>query len=155
MIARILSLGLVCLFVLSFTVAAPAAEKPAGEKSKDEVKNQNSPPDEAVGFVGKLEGTFSSGKKNGNALTITVTAATPADGSKAKDATVIVGKEVPVTVRWEKKDGKYSPLEADTSFVKGLKKGDAVLLEVNYVDSLKVIRMTAAPAKAEAKPEAK
>ena len=154
MLARLLSLGLACLLLC--TLAAPSFAK---DKPKADTK-ENTPPEEAVGFVGKLEGTFVSAKKNGNLLTITITKTTPGDDSKAKDASAIVGKDVPVTVRWEKSDGKYVPMPDDQTFVKGLSKGDAVVLEVTYVDSLKVLRLTAAPAKAgdkaaDSKPAAK
>ncbi len=139
----------VALMTLVLCGLTLAADKPAKEKKGDGAAS--TVPAEAVGFAGVLEGKMVSAKPNGNTVTITVTAATPSDDSKVKDGAALVGKDLTVKVRFEKKDGAWAPNADDAAFVKGLKKGDAVHVETKYIESQKALALTAAPTKAEAK----
>ncbi|GEM_PF-2869001 len=104
-------------------------------------------PKEAAGFSGKIEGTVTNFKANGNWVAVKVTKAEPDAKSTVKDGAAVVGKEIAVKVRFDKQNGQNSE---DTTFVKGLKAGDAIQLVVNYVASQNAMAMVELPKKSEA-----
>lgn len=98
-----------------------------------------------VGFSGTFEGTMVDRKSNGKTVGLTVTKAEPDAASQVKDGKKLEGKPVTTGVRWEKKDGAWTPIQADLDFVLGLKPGDAIVVEVKYYDKFGGFRMSAAP----------
>jgi hypothetical protein len=135
-----------CVLVLS--VVAMAAEKDAKKPAGNPA---TAVPAEAIGFIGTLEGKMVAIKPNGNTVTLTVTSATAAEDSKVKDTAALIGKDLTVKVRFEKKDGTWQGNSEDTALVKTLKKGDPIKLECKYIDAQKALGMTAPPAKVESK----
>jgi hypothetical protein len=118
-----------------------------GKKNKAEAGKPAEAPPEVVGFAGTLEGTVTGMKSNGNWVSINVTKADANDKSTAKDPSALVGKELTIKIRFDKKGGEYQANADDATFVKGLKNGDAIKVVVSYAASQKVLTMVAPPEK--------
>lgn len=136
------------VFGLCIALSAGLALAAEGKKAKaDAGAKPADAPTEAVGFAGRLEGTVTGKKSNGNWVSITVTKAEAGEKSTAKDANALVGKEVTIKIRFEKKGAEYSPNADDAAAVKAMANGDAVKVSVQYVPSQKVLAMVAPPEK--------
>ena len=111
----------------------PRKEEPRdNEKNKEEASKprENNLPEGAKGFSGMLEGEVLGKVENGFILKVTKVLKVWRN-NKAENAESLVGMEVVINVKWEKgQDGNWHPVEAQIRYVRSLKKGATIQIEV-------------------------
>ena len=95
-------------------------------------------PKEAVGFFGMVTGVVKTAAADGTSFVITVSKAVADEkSSKVKDTDAMVGKNLTLGTRMprKKEDGKPYPNAEDVAYIKTLKPGDEIVVQVFAVRS--------------------
>ena len=101
-------------------------------------------PKEAVGFAGSITGTVTSRADDGTSFRLKVSKAVADESkSKVKDTDAMIGKELTLGTRMPRTDGKAHNHPDDVAYIKSLKVGDEIVVQVFAVHSdPSVLRMT-------------
>jgi hypothetical protein len=89
-------------------------------------------PKEAVGFFGMVTGSVKTAEADGASFVLTVSKAVADEKtSKVKDTAAMVGKELTLGTRMPRtKEGKPHPNPEDVAYIKTLKPGDEIVVQV-------------------------
>ncbi len=116
--------------VVSLEFTAKGEEESGEEEEEETKKPKPELPDGMKGFCGVLEGKVVGKFEHGFLLKVRRVVRLW-KGNKAKNPRSAVGKELLINVQWEKgRGGKWRPVAAHVKFVRSLKKGEKIRIEV-------------------------
>lgn len=87
-------------------------------------------PKEAVGFWGTVTGVVKSAKADGTSFVITVGTAVPNEKGTVTDGAPMTGKDLTLGTRMPKTNNVAGPHPDDVAYIKTLKAGDKITVQV-------------------------
>lgn len=91
-------------------------------------------PDGLVGFSGQVQGTVLEGGKPNTFMFKVSKVIRVWKNNEASNPKRLEGMTVPVGPRWEKQDGRWRPVERHVRFIKTLKAGENLTLELKHAE---------------------
>jgi hypothetical protein len=112
--------------------AAKTASQSKGKKAANGAAGGKPPvPQEAIGYVGSLDGTVTKKAPQGAWIVLLVSNAQPDAKSTVKDGSVLVGKALPISARLSGNE----PFPEQKAYISSLSVGDKLAIKVFYNDN--------------------